>query len=412
VIPLQDLAFPDRVAELRRQRGLSQRELGAAIRRSESWVSQVERGVQPVERFAVLQTLADALGVAARVLRPDAGALVEPEPVENKGRTEVDELQLALAGHPALASILSDGDNSTPPDIGHLRQQVSEAWQLTHSSQFAALSHHLSLLLPQLETAARTTKSHNRRVIHELLASAYQAAAATFVAVDEPAAAWIAADRAIRAAEDAGHPLQVVAGLFRLAHTFIRLDRLDLAERVATTAIDALQDRTGLADCPPEELSLLGAMHLVLAVISSRENDRTKTREHIATARQIAGRLGIDRNDLDTEFGPTNVELHAVSVAADLGDAGEALERAAGLDASGLSPERQARFHLDLARAHAQRRHVGDAVAALLTAEGLSPEQIRTHELTRATIRDLLGISGRKPTEELHELAKRCGATP
>jgi len=343
--------------------------------------------------------------------RVESGSLIEPDPVENKG-TDLDELQLALAGHPALEAIFKDGTRRPVPDIGHLRERISQAWQLTHSSDFTALSHHLAPLLPELETAARTARGHDRRAIQELLASAYQAAAATFVAADEPAAAWIAADRAIRAAEDAGQPLQVVAGLYRLAQAFVRLDRLDLAERVVATAITALEDRIARPDCPPEELSLFGAMHLVSAVISTRENDRTTTRQHIAVAREIAGRLGRDRNDLDTEFGPTNVELHAVSVAADLGDAGEALDIAAGLDASQLSPERQARFHLDLARAHTQRRHVGDAITELLTAERLSPEQIRTHELTRETIRDLLGLAGRRPTHELHELAKRCGATP
>jgi len=90
-------------------------------------------------------------------------------------------------------------------------------------------------------------------------------------------------------------------------------------------------------------------MHLVLAVITARENDRTKTRDHIDTARQIARRLGQDRNDFDTEFGPTNVELYAISVAVDLGDAGEALETATDLDITGLSPERQTHYHLDLA---------------------------------------------------------------
>lgn len=126
----------------------------------------------------------------------------------------------------------------------------------------------------------------------------------------------------------------------------------------------------------------------------------------------MAARLGEDRNDFDTEFGPTNVEVHAVSVAADLGDAGEALEAAATLDVSGLSPERQARFHLDLARAHTQRRHVGEALAALLTAEQLSPEQIQSHGLVRETIYDLLGLSGRRSPEELQELARGCGALP
>ena len=96
----------------------------------------------------------------------------------------------------------------------------------------------------------------------------------------------------------------------------------------------------------------------------------------------------------------------------ELGDAGEALEAAAGLDVSSLPAERQARLHLDIARAHAQRRHVGEALKALLTAEQLGPEQVHGHAPTRETILDLLGLSGRRPSEELQELARRSGAIP
>jgi hypothetical protein len=197
-----------------------------------------------------------------------------------------------------------------------------------------------------------------------------------------------------------------------MAHAFLRLQRLDLAEHVAASAAGALADRVKDPDCPPQELSLFGATQLVLAVIAARDNNRAQARKHINVARTIARRVGVDRNDFNTEFGPTNVELHAVSIAADLGDAGEALEAAAGLDVSGLSAERQAHFHLDLARAHAQRRHLGEATAALLAAERLSPEQIHAHASARETIYDLLGLSGRRPTQDLQELAQRCGAIP
>jgi transcriptional regulator with XRE-family HTH domain len=57
----------ERVAEFRRKRGLSQRDLAAAMNRSESWVSQVERGVQPVERLSLLQALAHTLSTSASV---------------------------------------------------------------------------------------------------------------------------------------------------------------------------------------------------------------------------------------------------------------------------------------------------------------------------------------------------------
>jgi len=244
------------------------------------------------------------------------------------------------------------------------------------------------------------------------LAIAYQAAAAAFAQVDDPEAAWVAADRSIRAGEDSGQPLQVIAGLFRMAHAFLRLQRLELAEHVASSAAGALADRVSHPDCPPEELSLFGAAHLVLAVIAARDNNRSEARKHIDLARTVARRVGVDRNDFNTEFGPTNVEIHAVSIAVDLGDAGEALEAAASLDIAGLSAERQAHFHLDLARAHAQRRHLGEATAELLTAERLSPEQIHANALVRETIYDLLGLSGRRPTRDLKELAQRCGAIP
>lgn len=50
-----------RIAHRRRQLGLSQAELAALVERSESWVSQVERGVLKVDRLTVRAKLAGAL---------------------------------------------------------------------------------------------------------------------------------------------------------------------------------------------------------------------------------------------------------------------------------------------------------------------------------------------------------------
>ncbi len=408
--PVEELPFPDRVAELRRSRGLTQRELGAALRRSESWVSQVERGVQPVERFAVLQALADALGVPVGRLRPDARALLTAEEAPSRP-TQLETLRLALTGHPALASLFA----STPPSVhttAAFREQVDRAWALTHTSRFDELAQLLAPLLPELEVAARAAKAPVRRALSQLLAVAYQAAAAAFAQVDDPEAAWVAADRSLRAGENSGEPLLVIAGHFRMAHAFLRLDRLDLARHVADSAAVVVQPLIARPDCAPEAISLAGAIELVRAVIAARDNNRMSARGHIDAARLLADRLGEERNDFNTEFGPANVEIHAVSVAADLGDAGEALAAASGLDVSALSPERQAHFHLDLARAHTQRRHMGEATAELLTAEALSPEQVHTHALVRETIYDLLALSGRRPPDDLQALARRCGAGP
>jgi transcriptional regulator with XRE-family HTH domain len=50
-----------RIAQERRRHGLSQPELAALVDQPVAWVSQLERGVQPIERLSVLKTLADVL---------------------------------------------------------------------------------------------------------------------------------------------------------------------------------------------------------------------------------------------------------------------------------------------------------------------------------------------------------------
>lgn len=401
-----------RVAAFRRQRGLSQRELAAEMRRSESWVSQVERDVQPVERLSVLQALAAALGVSVRDLRPEAAP--EDEAQAPPAVNDLDGVRLILSGHPALDELFapSAADGTGADSADDLGRGVERAWDLAHADRFADLSTALTDLLPRLERAARTALQDDRPRLQALRARAYQAAAAAFTRQDEADAAWVAADRAISAAELVGDPLAVIAGHFRLAHAFLRLRRLDQAERVTRSALDVLRPLASASDAQPEVLSLYGAMHLVQAVVNGQEGKRSAAHAHLDEATETAERLGQDRNDFATEFGPTNVQLHRVAVAVELGDAGEALDVAAKVDASGLSAERQARFLVDVARAHAQRRHIGEATAALAEADRLAPEHVRSHHQARAVLEDLLAQAGRRPPIGLAELAGRAGLAP
>src|SRR5680860_604444 len=59
----------ERIAAYRRRRGLSQATLAGLVGRSESWLSQVERGIRSVDRLSVLLDL-------ARVLRVEVEALL------------------------------------------------------------------------------------------------------------------------------------------------------------------------------------------------------------------------------------------------------------------------------------------------------------------------------------------------
>ncbi|MEV4611679.1 helix-turn-helix transcriptional regulator [Kitasatospora sp. NPDC049258] len=402
--------FGARVAQLRKERGLKQDELAAAINRTASWVSQVERGVQPVVRLDVLQLLADGLGVSVQVLRPDAPQTAPVPPSVEEQPNDLDEARLLISGHPALGVLLGPVAASEQPTLAELSVAVAEVWDLTHAARFSELSTALGRVVPRLERAVRTAAPKDRPEMYELLSQSYQALAAAFVRQDEADAAWVAADRAIRAAEHSARPLHVFAGIFRLAQAFVRLKHLDQAEHAASSAVAVLKRHTSVDTPDPEALSVLGSLHLVLALVAARASQREEAREQLRNARRVAAQLGEDRNDFNLEFGPTNVEIQAVSTAVDLGDAGEALDIGQSIDASSLSPERRARLLMDLGRAHAQRRHAGEALDCLLRAEELAPETLRTHVAARATIRELALVAGRGAPPELLELADRANA--
>jgi hypothetical protein len=209
------------------------------------------------------------------------------------------------------------------------------------------------------------------------------------------------------AAERAGDPLMMAAGAFRLGFVFLGARHFDQVEETARTASEALWF---LADQGrPEAMSLWGGLTLQRAVAASRLNEADAAYEHLARARDVAQRLGDGRNDYNTEFGAANVALHEVAVAVELGDAGHALRIGAAVDTSPLSSERRARLHIDMARAYGQRRQVDAAVAALLEAESITPEQIRNHRIARQLVSDLLTMQD-PPSSDLRELADRVGA--
>ena len=370
------------------------------VDRSVAWVSQVERGVRKVDRMSVLEALAAALGVPLTELAAEAPivASVIEEPPGASG------LRLVLSGAYALRTML---DGRRAPAISTLRAKARKAWELTHAGRYTELTDLLRGLIPALETASRAVPEGQRAEVSELLATTYQACSAALAKLGEPEAAWIASDRAMAAAERAGNPMLVAAGAFRLVFVFINARHYDQAEETARTTAEALWPMADQGD--PRAMSLWGALTLQRAVIAAHVNDPDTAYGQLERASQIAVRLGEGHDEYDTEFGPANVRLYEIAVAVELGDAGRALRAAADVDTTGLSAERQARMLIDVARAHAQRRQVREAVAALVQAEAITPEQVRGHALVRQLVSDLFAMQD-PPATELRDLAKRLAA--
>ncbi len=393
-------ALGRKIAAERRRRGLSQPELARMIDRSVAWVSQVERGVRKVDRMSVLEALAAALEVPLAELAAEA-PIVAAVTEESPG---AGGLRLVLSGAYALRAML---DGQRAPAVGALRTRSRQAWDLAHAGRYADLADLLGSLVPDLETAARAVPGARRAEMFELMAATYQACSAALAKLGEPEAAWIAADRAMAAAERAGNPLLVAAGAFRLVFVFISARHYDQAEETARTAAGALQPMADGGD--PQAMSLWGGLTLQRAVTAARIGDPDTAYDQLERAKQMAGRLGEGRNDYNTEFGPANVGLQEVAIAVDLGDAGRALRAAAAVDTTGLSAERQARLLIEMARAYAQRRQADEAVSTLLRAEQITPELVRGHVLVRQLVSDLLTMQN-PPSTELHDLARRLTA--
>ncbi len=299
---------------------------------------------------------------------------------------------------PVFGSASSFGQGGFPVGAVFEDVQQAEVWPLVHASKYTELAPILAALIPTLETAARSASADDqRRQARALLADTCQATAAMMAKLGEGDAAWIAADRAAFTAEQLGDALAVAAATFRMAHVFLSLGETAQAWQAAASVTTALEDRASASRPDPAVLSLYGACQLVLAIAAARDNDRAQAHEHLDQARKAADLLGEDRDDYGTEFGPTNVAIHAVAVAVDLGDAGQALDLAQDIEVTGLSPERQARYLIDLAAAHAMRRQIGDALHDLEQAEELTPEQTRTHRIARQVARDLLQLAALRP---------------
>jgi hypothetical protein len=346
--------------------------------------------------MSVLETLADALAVPVGELAVESSVVA----AASERPRAATSLSLALSSSDALQAVLSD---VAPVDVERLGSQAALAWEFAHGSRYEDLSHLLGTLIPELEYAVRKTSGVDRRRVCVAKAKAYHAAAGVLSKMGETGAAWVAVDRAITAAEDADDPLLMAEGAFRLAIVFQSARRFDLAMRTAESAANALGRLVAAGE--PEAVAVRGALYLQMAVASARMNDGDQAYAYLGRAQEAAAQLGADRNDYNTEFGPTNVLLYEVNIAIELGDAGHALRVAAKADTARLSPERQARLLIDVARAHAQRRQLSLMVSTLRQAEQIAPEQIHAHPLVRELVDDALR-SDQGDSSDVQELAK------
>jgi transcriptional regulator with XRE-family HTH domain len=392
----------ERIAVYRRRRGLSQAALAGLIGRSESWLSQVERGIRSVDRLSVLLDIARLLHVDVESLigrpwqlAPNGGAIAQG----------LDAVRQVMTRYDYLLGV--DAPGVPPPR--ELSAQVARLHCDYQAARYEAVIGQLPELITMVDGIPRMTAVDGRRDALCIYVAAYVGAAKLLTKLGVTDLAVVAADRAATIAVEADSLHARGMAAYQVVCALLREDHTDQAERLAVTMAEQIH-RSATAETP-KLVSVAGALSLIAAVAAARRTDRCAAWARLDAAERLAEMLGEDANHAWTAFGPTNVRIHRVTVAAELGDPGEALRAAASVDPTRM-PEclrsRRAQVNLDLAWAQAQRKRDAEATLHLLDAERTAPEVIRYNVRVGELLREMLARA-RRPNRVLHELSVRAG---
>lgn len=397
-----NLTIGERVAWYRRRRGMSQEVLAGLVGRTVDWLSKAENNRLELDRLSVIKSLADALDVSLGDL------LAEPTLMEwtaESGSRTVPALRSALMNYRQLTPLLGVTTEGEPTPLGELKNSVAEVWDAYQDSRYGFATRRLPLVLADALITAQAHEGRERERAHELMAMTYQGAAMVLTKVGETDLAWIAADRGLSAAQQSDN-MAVSGSLFRsVAHCLLSNGRFDAAVQLVGDAADYL--RPALRDASAEFLSIYGTLFLAGSIAAARSDDRATTRAFLAEADHAAQRLGRDANHMWTAFGPTNVDIHRVATAAELGDMQVAMDLGPQIDTSGLPVERRTRHNLEVARALSAHNRTDDALSMILEAEQWAPEQVRSHYLARELVLTWVRNQRGRPSRTLAELADR-----
>jgi transcriptional regulator with XRE-family HTH domain len=406
-----EMSIGKRIQMYRIRRGLTQNALAARIGRSASWLSQVERGIRGVENWRVILDLADALRCDPRDL---VGQPLNLAPNGGISMSALDELRSLLTGYEGLLSaVVADVKGDSRLEVTALQHEVDTAnrqYQLAHYQE-AARS--LARLVQDAERMKRELPSSaDYRPVFGVVAQGYQAVAKTLTKVDETELSWVAAERAGAAAERSEDSGLIAATAYHVGHAFRRAGRVREAVAVTELALEALVRLYTVTSRDALFYGLAGGLTLTSAIAAAADGDRAGVNRLMKRAEELAVHFGRDGNEYWFAFGPTNVRIHRVAIAVELGDANEAIKLGEGVDLSQLPAGlvgRRTAISLDLARAYGQVRMDPASVNMLIDAERLAPQTVRFNKFVRELTRELLRREHRASTPQLRPFAQRMG---
>ncbi|MGH8901750.1 MAG: helix-turn-helix domain-containing protein, partial [Egibacteraceae bacterium] len=270
----------ERIAYYRRRRRLTQEVCANQVGRSESWLSQVERGVIQLDGAMALINLATVLKVDLSKL---AGPGIDLPP--NGGGSHD-----APRGMPALIPVLLCPDTFThlavarPMDLDALAERVERARRARWAGRYTELA----LLLPELIAGARLAiqEGPDTRRAWRLLAHCYVLTEMLLKQLSEYHLRCLAADRAVAAADRADDDVLRGSSAWRLRYALGAHGFLDIADKVAQDAASLLE--AGLDEACPQRVAVFGALRISMGLMATANDDVATMREAMRDAARVA----------------------------------------------------------------------------------------------------------------------------
>ncbi|MFE7132711.1 helix-turn-helix domain-containing protein [Streptomyces sp. NPDC057638] len=365
-----------RLREVRKRRGLSQRELADTSGVSLSLIRKLEQGDYGVPRLETLRKLAVALHVPTmRIVGKERESSSMAVVADDHWRPVRRALEnRSYGGDPGE-------DGPTPRGV---QKALDAAGPLFRKNQYVELA----LLLPPMLRDAEALGEQGRG----LRARLYELAGTLMVQTRQFDAAEIAIANAL---ENAVEQTDGAAAINTRCWLLLRQGKLDAALALAVRWADETEPR--LTRATAQELCAWGLMCLQVAAASVRNNEKAQAEEALRMARAAAVVLGRDENSyLYRSFGPMNVRMKRVEYLSVSGQYDHVLQMADNGPAHLLRPggSMHNRFILDVANAHAERRQYIEAFEKLEGIRVHAPEWLQHQRYAR----DVLGkvITGRR----------------
>ncbi|MEU3218615.1 helix-turn-helix transcriptional regulator [Streptomyces sp. NPDC006971] len=397
----------ERIRYYRTKAGKSQAALAGLVGRSEDWLSKVERNVIGIDSLSMLIRIARELNLDN--VADLVGSAIDLSLVGGPEHPSVPAIRRALNAPPSHLGLGLPGDPYTAPQLA---ERVAEAWGIyeNETERYAPVGSMLPGLLAEAYATLRTTSGEQELDATRALVSLLHLHQVFLRRVGERKLSLRAADRAMQIADDTGDPALIAASAWNVCGILTSsgevADSLDLA---CSTIGHCRPDD----NATPEHLSAYGALHLAAVIAAVRDSKAPTAWDLLTQANSVARRLGTDRNDFHTSFGPTNVAMHGVHLAAEEGDAAEALRLADDVEVpepGGVLPlERTTRYLVEVMHAH---RLTGDDFGTLYMLKQImeaSPEEIRYFPLVREAVQSLLKRPRPQMRADVHRIAKHVG---